>query len=273
MTNFFELCRQNTGKSMCDSGDYYGRHYEQPPIPEDAPMIREWDKGCSATIETAVYLNEAYRIDPDWQEGWQSWAEIHGDDMSWFESAQAFMEQAGYVCEVRINTYNGESDLSQVFEAHVWRKPDQSQRDWIYDTDAVIVIFVHTGCDVRGGYTSPVFCQSNTENTVPVDVSAGYRIEEARNYRRAKYQQPWEEMLPALKDPGADFVSGTELLDHNECRTFDETWQPGYSSYPYGEMEKAVERWFEFTRTRNTVCVKLKDGLIAKVYAEGPYLG
>lgn len=271
--NFFELCRQNTGKSMCDSGDYYGRHYEQPPIPKDAPMIREWDKGCPATIETAVYLNEAYRVDPDWQENWKTWDEEHGEDLNWFESAQAFMEQAGYESCGRDNVYNGENDLSQTFVWEVWRSPDRDQMDWIYDEEAVIVIHVHTGCDVRGGYTSPVFCRSNTEYTAPVDVSAGYRIEEARNYRRVKYQQPWDGTLPALEDPGANFVSGPELLDHNECHTLDETWQPGYSSYPYGEMEKDVERWFEFTRTRDTVCVRLKDGLIAKVYAEGPYLG
>ena len=247
MTNFFELCRQRTGKSILDSGDYYGRHYENPPIPEDTPMIREWHKGCPATIETAVYLTEMYEIDWRYQKDFETWDEKHGQDLDWFTSAMKFMKQAGYESCARDNAYNYENDLSQVFVWDVWCKPDQSQRDWIYDTDAVIVIHVHTGCDVRGGYTSPVFCRAKGECTLPVDLCAQYRIDQLRE-------------------------NGVEL-SHEECQKRDEKWQCGYTSYPYGALEKDVARWFEFTRTRDSVCVQLNDGTIAKVTAEGPYLG
>ena len=247
MTNFFELCRQRTGKSILDSGDHYGRHYEQPPIPEDTPMIREWDKGCPATLETTVYLNEAYEIDEELQAAWIVWNEEHGEDLDWFTSAMEFMEQAGYESCARDNVYNHENDLSQVFVWEVWRKPGREHLDWIYDDEAVIVVHVHTGCDVRGGYTSPVFCRTKGEYTAPVDLCAQYRIDQLRE-------------------------NGVELSDE-ERQKRDEEWQCGYSSYPYGALEKDVARWFEFTRTRDSVCVQLNDGTIAKVTAEGPYLG
>jgi hypothetical protein len=31
--------RHNTGKHFLDSGDFYGRHYDKPPITDETPLV------------------------------------------------------------------------------------------------------------------------------------------------------------------------------------------------------------------------------------------
>jgi len=255
---FEKYCRYNSGRAMCDSGDAYGRHWQRPPIPEDAPMIREWDKGCSATIETSKFLDKCLRIDEEIHKQFDEWVESLGKDdrTSWFELAETFMSEhvKDFVWEddpeqrprhrfARDNVYNGENDLSQVYVWEAWGPESAKDREWFYSKDEyVTVIFIHTGCDVRGGYSPPIFCRSKIDYQVPMDLCAEYCVAESRPEQ-----------------------------DDNE--RLDEHWQAGYSSFPYGQLEDDVERWFEFTRTRNSVCVKLKTGEVVKVMADVPYMG
>ena len=233
--NFFEICRQNTGRHFLDSGGAYGRHWEQPPIPPEAPLVKEWREGCPATLSTAVLLDRWYGIDAGLQESWGNWLETADGEAPWAELVEEFMACRGCRQECRDNVYNGENDLDQVFIFTVF----ESDTD-----DPVIVLQVHTGCDVRGGYADPVFCRSG-EGLLP-PVSAGYE---------------------AVEGWGAPEDGVRKALSKEELQALDEGWQQGWSSYPYGELDKDVERWFEFTRSRDAVCVLLATGEIAKVRA------
>ena len=73
-------------------------------------MIRDWPEGEPATIETAVFLAEYYDILRDVQKDWEQWDEEQ-DNLSWFESGQAFMESRGYFQQTRGNIYNSGNDM------------------------------------------------------------------------------------------------------------------------------------------------------------------
>jgi hypothetical protein len=139
----------------------------------------------------------------------------------------------------RDNTYNGESDLSQCY---VWEVYGENIADWVYDDDALMVVYAHTGCDVRGGYAYPLFLRCQGDYSIPMDLVAEFFIVDGRR--------------------------DGEELDRDECQQLDEEWQCGYSSNPSYHMSKNIERVFGFTKTTNTVVVKLESGEIVKIAAQ-----
>jgi hypothetical protein len=85
--------RFNTGKSMLDSGDFYGRHYDKPPISDEQPLIRVHVYGNepSATIETALFLAETCEVDFAIQAQFEEWAALEeNSELSWFEAGETF---------------------------------------------------------------------------------------------------------------------------------------------------------------------------------------
>lgn len=235
--------RYNSGKSFLDSGDHYGRHYEKPPISDDQPIVTIdcYKREVSPRIETALFLAETCEVDFDIQDQFDEWAaKEENSELSWFEAGKQFATDVlGLQQLARDNTYNNENDLSQDY---VWEVYDEEDRgDWIYQDDALMVCYAHTGCDVRGGYSYPLFMRCQGDYAVPFDLCAEFYISEGR------------------KDD-------VELTD-DECRELDEQWQIGYSSCPGYQFSKEIERVFQFTKKVDSVVVKLKTGEIVKVYA------
>jgi len=196
--------RQNTGRHMCDSGDIYGRHYDSP-VPEKAVYHDGFDS--PATISTTHMLANNFEFTKA-HEDFYNWLRYSNVDanLSWCETIQEFFKDYGFwQCVARDNTYNSENDLDQCFIWEVWQAEHLDGDDWIYgESDGLnyqLILQIHTGCDVRGGYSRPLFVEYTGDDYIlPVDLSAQYYC---------------------------------ELLDDNE------NWQCGYSSYPYGEIEKA----------------------------------
>lgn len=231
---FDKACRENTGRHLLDSGDYYGRHWQNPPLAPDRPMVT-WGKH-GAIIDTALflatYLEPIEALNKEFNE---FCARDENAEKCYASLVKPFMKTKGLVCQSRNNVYNGEQDLSQVYIWAVYTKEDDS--DWVYaDDEAVTVIEIHTGCDVRGGYAKPIFCRALGEYQVPVDLCCGYRIVEAH-------------------------------IPLDQYQLLDERWQIGYSLWPAGQVKEDVERIFEFTRTVDTVCALLKTGEVVKIQA------
>lgn len=240
---FAKACRYNSGKHFLDSGDAYGRHWQKPAIQrkDSAAVIDVWRDEITGTIETAHFLAEHLDVDADTQAQFDEWSE--GQEGSWFELAEQFAtEVLGLVQRARDNVYNTENDLTQVYIWEVYT-PEDDGRDWIYDDNALTVIFVHTGCDVRGGYSAPIFCRPRGEYSVPVDVCAQFYAVEARD------------------------EDGSEIEDP---RALDEKWRCGYASYPASQLREDIERVFTFTKTDTTVCAKLRTGELVKIGVEAP---
>jgi hypothetical protein len=255
---FANACRENTGAALGDSGDAYGRHWEDPNVPNEDVGILSWDEGCSATINTAAYLNDRFEIDRAIQKKWETYNGKH-PDYDWFESGKHFMESIGYTSSACDNVYNQENTLSQVFIYEVWLDKDGDPDDYWNATDnAVVVIHIHTGCDVRGGYGRPIFCKAKGDYCIPMDLSAEYVAEKLPG----PPVDPRQLMLP-MELPTEEWMDLQEI---------DEHWQCGYSNYPYGQLENDVEEWHEDTRTRDSVEVTLKTGKRILVRARVAYV-
>lgn len=240
---FEEACRYNSGKNLIDSGCAYGYAYERPPITKDTPSIRLqiFRNELHAILETAKFLDEKLEIDHKAHKAFFNYsARPSQQDNSWWESEDDFMRLRGYekVCEG--NTCNGETDLSQDFCYHIWQPIGRrGNHDWPYDDEARAVLFIHTGCDIRWGYTYPIFvkAQGFDEYTIPMNFCVGW-------YLTGKDGEPLE---------------GT---DEFSC---------GYSSNPSYHLNKEIKRVFPWTATEDSVCIQLKDGRIAKASPEMPY--
>ena len=239
---FATAARFNSGSHFLDSGGAYGRHWQRPPLEESKPAatLEVWRNEVTATIETAHLLAEHLKVDRDTQKDFEAWqADRDGD---WFSLAEEFAtDHLGLVQRARDNTYNGENDLSQVYIWEVYT-PRENAGDWIYDDEALSVIFIHTGCDVRGGYSAPIFCRGKGEFVIPMDTCAEFFAIEARD------------------------ADGNEI----ETGDIDEHWRTGWSSHPSYEITKDISRVFSFTATPESVCVKLTTGEIVKVGVEMP---
>ena len=250
--SFFSACRENTGSYMTDSGGAYGRQHQMPEItPKNTPEVI-WEARQSATISTPHYLDAMYEIDRKLMAQCSRFANTKARRNSdWFEIGRTFCdEKLGLVEKGRDNVYNRENDFSQIFVYELWAKPDCT-KDYIYPSGVeVVVVYLHTGCDARGGYGRPLICRvkKNTSYSIPVDCCAEYGIIAAKD-----------------KD-------GVEI-ECDDWASLDEKWQTRYSSYPYGALEGDVEVWHEETRTINTVEVTLKTGERVTVEARMPYLG
>jgi len=183
-----KFTRQNTGRSLGDSGDHYGRVYETA-VPEGNftvdtdGMVYLTLTGLLAEHATIVQDTQAL-IDSAWGSGKRgeetSFTTPDGvthdaSDLDNFTIGPAVMEALGYECKARENTYNGENDLDQEFVWEVWASTD-SDEEWIWDGDAIVLIYAHTGCDVRGGYASPVALQfENSDYSIPVHWTVDFR--------------------------------------------------------------------------------------------------
>lgn len=218
--------RQNTGRHFLDSGDHYGRIY-------DAPVMSErvmWNKWGELAISVTHMLAEFAEVHPIHKQFYQ-WDKRQAENLPWFEGADRFMRERGYECAARDNTYNAQTDLDQNFVWEIWVPEHESTHDWFYADDAIVALYLHTGCDVRGGYSSPLFVQFTGEGVIPFSFSAHLYSSD-------------------LPEDEADRIGY------------------GYSDYPIGELEKLG---YQFTGEFEGDRAEWKHtdtGKIISVYAE-----
>jgi hypothetical protein len=185
-----EFTRQNSGRHFLDSGDHYGRVYDTP-APESKFRVDGDDGQVYLTVtgllaEHATVREEVQTLlDAAWGSGKRGEStsfttpdgvEHDATDLDNFAVGPAVMEALGYECKARDNTYNGETDLDQEFVWEVWTPVDSDSDDWIWDEDAVILIYAHTGCDVRGGYATPIAVQfEDCDYSIPTHFVVDFR--------------------------------------------------------------------------------------------------
>ena len=159
----FEMLTECTGTAMCDSGGTqqpdgsfiqgYGRNWQINKKKtladfENEPEVRlEFYEGKAEYYVISVfhYLTKQLDIDGICQE----FNDLNGADWDCEDyhgvsaAAGKLLDQYNVRIDVGWNSYNGESSLSQVI---------QGTYVSIADNDYV-VLQIHGGCDVRGGYT------------------------------------------------------------------------------------------------------------------------
>jgi len=84
------------------------------------------------------------------------------------------MEALGYVEMTGGNTCNAENDLDQNFDFKIYLPEGLEDEDWIYHEAAVCVLHLHTGADVRGGYSAPLAVKWTGEYSIPMHYCVEY---------------------------------------------------------------------------------------------------
>ena len=158
----YAMLMENTGTHMCDSGGANGRMWQR----NQAKTIKDFDDELEATIEKSEWTDKDGKVHTEYERTvsvFHYLSELESDhvcdkfnelntdckdwdgDFAWgvSQAGADFLELINMESKYQFNTYNGDSDLSQVL-----------QGSWLeMDGETFLLLQIHGGADVRGGYT------------------------------------------------------------------------------------------------------------------------
>ncbi len=160
------MLKENTGRSILDSGDAYGRSWErnQGREFENEPEVTlsfEFDY-IDVTLNLYHWLKSRLDYDPKTQRDFEHFASSEKfADAHWLNCMRAFTEDrakkeiwTGLHGDSEtgplVYTYNDENLLSQDIQFIYYEKREYGHRD-----SCGVLLQVHGGCDARGGLTKP----------------------------------------------------------------------------------------------------------------------
>lgn len=155
---------ENTGRHFLDSGGAYGRHWEMNQGKDMSEMPEAWHS-YGPTLSTFHYLLGRLGYAAAMDRLFNIWS-VDSDE-SWLSDMEEFAEKMHdqrWTDTRTFNSYNDETFLDQVIQ---WVEFD-------HDGQHYILLQVHGGCDVRGGYTKPVAFTVDSEYWYYQCCDAGY---------------------------------------------------------------------------------------------------
>ena len=154
----YGMLTENTGKAMCDSGGTDGRMWQKnqkktiEDFENEVEELYQLDakyKEIHRTVSVFHYLTNSLEIDDicehfnklqNENDNWNADGDFYGVSLQ----AGNFLNILNNVEIQRSwNTYNGDSDLSQILQGS----------NLTIDDEEYILIQIHNGADARGGYT------------------------------------------------------------------------------------------------------------------------
>lgn len=145
-----DMLTENTGSHMLDSGGAYGRNWERNQGLDvqsfiDAPDVQVSEYGIS--LDLFHYLRERVEFKPDIQAEFDEFANLEENKKtSWYELMEDWCEKYPASDFSGFNSYNGDCLLSQTIQGDFF--------EWS-DGEVYLMLQIHGGADVRGGYTAP----------------------------------------------------------------------------------------------------------------------
>ncbi|PNX45319.1 MAG: hypothetical protein BV459_08855, partial [Thermoplasmata archaeon M11B2D] len=152
-----EMLVENTGVHMLDSGGAYGRAWQRnrtvtnwDEIPDISIDIDDEERCQFSVIRSTyhflvnnlLYDEECERLEK-WFKAWARDGKMNKE--TWIHCMEKFPEELGAGDIKSYNTYDGENVLNQVLQFVCFSWDDN---EWV-------LLQVHGGCDVRGGYSIP----------------------------------------------------------------------------------------------------------------------
>ena len=149
------MLKENTGSHMCDSGGFYGRHWQKN---QDKDFMQEPE----ATVEFSIcndqlsvefsknvfhFLKDRLEFNEELNEDFKSF--VDSNDYYDLQAMQEYCDLHEYDSQM-VNTYNGESNVSQTLQFITFGHGSD-----LYEHNHVL-LQIHGGCDVRGGYSTPM---------------------------------------------------------------------------------------------------------------------
>lgn len=151
-THIAEMLKEDTGSHFLDSGGNYGRNWQRNQIKDLESEDRvSWDiygNEITETVSVFHYLTEVLAVDIVSE---RITNKIKKLGLHWTGEVRENIEDnnnifTGHKIEFfgdSCNTYNGENNLSQVLQFQIIKINDEPY----------VILQIHGGCDVRGGYT------------------------------------------------------------------------------------------------------------------------
>lgn len=153
-----EMLTENTGSHILDSGGAYGRNWSRNQgrdFDSEPATVLSFEFGeMEITHNIYHWLKERLEYDAYTDALLHKHAEREENkDKDWSEILEEFLKDLCVEKEIEYsvhmvqgcNTYNGEDLLSQVMQYWYVEEFD----------DPMVILRIHGGCDIRGGYTSP----------------------------------------------------------------------------------------------------------------------
>ena len=176
---------ENTGKAMGDSGGTDGRMWQRnqkksfEDFSNEDEEVFEFDYqygDITRTVSIFHFLTNNLELDDlcdefnQIQEDSDNWkSDIHGVSWQAYDHIDSFEDDL--VVQRSWNTYNGESDLSQILQG----------ANVEINGDPYVIIQIHNGADARGGYTDAKLFKCDEEGIIHEYLSEykdSYEIEE-----------------------------------------------------------------------------------------------
>jgi hypothetical protein len=155
---------ENTGRALCDSGDAYGRNWERNQGRVAADFLNtpsgSFTEYGGASLSTFHFLNSRLEFNAELQAEFDAFAAENPDD-GWLQLMEMFVAEHPDWVSLTVNTYNHESALDQTIQ---FVQVDTEGGDACYGD--LVLLQVHGGCDVRGGYTAPKLFTTVGDNEV-----------------------------------------------------------------------------------------------------------
>ena len=306
-----EMLKENTGRGICDSGDFYGRNWSTNATRNlaDTPATtcrwsaQRYNGGDTRiepdfTVSLYHWLIEHFEFDPELQVELDAFAEGEGSDLTWLALSEAFadhLHDAGRLeCKPEVfNTYNDEHDLSQGFQyTHIALDGEGSE-----GYPSHIIVNVHGGCDVRGGYASPKVLKLNSDEVYQIfDAArasymcagdAGWHIEDGGWCGIEKADQNELDIDNPLDLPGIgldvetwpeilEAEHGVELADAvravQMCKDLRKEVGSGAASLHGLDKDKSLEALRVRIEELDSEVIKLAGQVVLELYTEGLFV-
>lgn len=174
------MLTENTGKHFLDSGGAYGRAWQENQdrdfASEPTATISVEEGFIDIRRSTYHFLKECLEFDQAMTSRFKAYCENADADnrTAWLVLMEEFVENVlfeatgiyGEGPPITINTYNHDSLVDQVLQ-------------YVYfelDKQGYVLLQVHGGCDVRGGYTAPKAFRCNIDDSPSIFDDAEARI-------------------------------------------------------------------------------------------------
>lgn len=154
-----EMIVENTGMALGDSGGAYGRNWERNQgltlddlcNRPDAEIVGWKNKDGSeefgyVNVDVFHYLASRLEYHADVNEMFMEYAEQEENkSVPWLALMEEWAAAETWGETITFNSYNSETLLSQTIQGVIFEYADQPY----------VLLQIHGGCDVRGGYTAP----------------------------------------------------------------------------------------------------------------------
>lgn len=173
-----EMLTENTGVAMMDSGGDDGRMWQRNQgkdfEKENEISVDTSFDDVTVSLSTFHYLTSFLEMTDEseaLQNDFNEFADLaEHEDTNWFSLMEDFEPEDMVAIGGIVNTYNYENALSQVLQYKVFTLDKYNcPGDPIYSDKIFIMLQIHGGADVRGGYTKPHIFEIDNDGGQYVD--------------------------------------------------------------------------------------------------------